>query len=475
MAKSDIGLIGLAVMGQNLALNMARNKSKVTVFNRTVETTRQFMAERGEQAGLRGCETLDEFIQSLESPRRVFLMIKAGPVVDRVIEELKPLLDPGDLIIDGGNSHYLDTERRYRKLTGEGFRYLGVGVSGGEEGALKGPAVMTGGDREAHDLVAPLLTAVSAKVDGQPCMAYMGRGGAGHLVKMVHNGIEYGDMQLIAEAYDLLHHSLGAEARELHQIFSKWNSAELASYLIAITADIFKVMEKDSGKPLVEMILDSAGQKGTGRWTVQSALDLGVSVPTISAAVEARIISSKKAERVKASQVLSGPEGADPESREQMIADIGSALYAAKICSYAQGFALMKAADREYGFGLNPIDPARVWRGGCIIRSVFLNDVMAGLAAQPDADNLMLVPFFTGIMNRGQAPLRRVVAFAVTRGVPCPAMAASLGYFDSYRASRLPANLLQAQRDYFGAHTYQRLDQEGVFHTDWLSLAKDAQ
>ena len=425
------------------------------------------MAQRGEEAGLRGCETLPEFIQSLEPPRRVFLMIKAGPVVDQMIGELKPLLDPGDLIIDGGNSHFLDTERRCRQLTGEGFRYLGVGVSGGEEGALKGPAVMTGGDREAHDLVAPLLTAVSAKVEGQPCMAYMGRGGAGHLVKMVHNGIEYGDMQLIAEAYDLLHHGLGTQAPELHRIFSAWNSAELSSYLIEITADIFQVQDEFGDKPLVEMILDSAGQKGTGRWTVQIALDLGVPVPTISAAVEARIISSQKAERVNASQALSGPLPKPPESRAQIIKDIGSALYAAKICSYAQGFALMRAADREYGFGLNPADPARVWRGGCIIRSVFLNDVMAGLAVQPDTDNLMMVPFFTGIMNRSQAALRRVVAQAVALGLPCPALAASLGYYDSYRAARLPANLLQAQRDYFGAHTYRRVDRDGVFHTDW--------
>ena len=467
MPQSDIGLIGLAVMGQNLALNMAGKGFRVSVYNRTKETTRRFMEERGERAGLAGFAALPEFIQSLKAPRKVFLMIKAGPAVDQAIAELSPLLEPGDLIVDGGNSNFLDTERRFWEVTEKGLGYLGVGVSGGEEGALKGPAVMSGGDPRAHQAMAPILEAVAARVEGEPCMAYMGRGGAGHLVKMVHNGIEYGDMQLIAEVYDLLRLGLGLSAPELAGVFGEWNQGRLSSYLIQITADIFRVGDEFGDKPLVEMILDSAGQKGTGRWTVQTALELGVAVPTISAAVEARIISSQKEGREAAARVLKGPRPEVAGDRQDLVKDIEAALYAAKICSYAQGFDLMGAADREYGYGLNPVDPARVWRGGCIIRSVFLRDVMEGLAARPETANLLLVPFFAEAMNRDQAALRRVVALAAGAGLPCPALAASLAYYDSFRAARLPANLLQAQRDYFGAHTYQRLDREGVFHTDW--------
>jgi len=465
MNQSEIGLIGLAVMGQNLALNMAGHGFRVSVHNRTGETTRRFMADRGQEAGLRACYDLKDLVAGLERPRRVFLMVKAGPAVDAVIQDLVPLLSPGDLIMDGGNSHFLDTERRFKEVTAQGLLYLGVGVSGGEEGALKGPSMMPGGSREAYQLMEPVFRAVAARAEGEPCVGYMGSGGAGHLVKMVHNGIEYGDMQLIAEAYDLLHRGLGLEASELHRIFEEWNRTELSSYLIQITADIFRVQDQGGG-PLVEMILDSAGQKGTGRWTVQTALELGVAVPTITAAVEARIMSSRRELRQRAAGALSGPEAAGPGP--VVVADLKEALYAAKICSYAQGFDLLRAADQTHGFGLDLAAPAKVWRAGCIIRSVFLEDVHRALAAEPELSNLLLAAFFTRAMERSQAALRRVTAQAAGLGIAAPGLAASLAYYDSLRSGRLPANLIQAQRDYFGAHGYRRLDREGTFHTPWL-------
>ena len=471
MDHSQLGLIGLAVMGQNLALNAAGNGFRVSVYNRTAETTRAFMAGRGGQADLRPCFGLEELVQSLEPPRRVFLMVKAGPAVDAVIQDLIPLLSPGDLIMDGGNSLFLDTERRFEEVTAKGLDYLGVGVSGGEEGALKGPSMMPGGSREAYQLMEPVFRAMAARAQGEPCVDYMGSGGAGHLVKMVHNGIEYGDMQLIAEAYDLLHRGLGLSAPELHRTFSLWNRSELSSYLIEITADIFRVRDEGGDEPLVEMILDSAGQKGTGRWTVQTALEMGVAVPTITAAVEARIMSSQKLLRQEAAPVLPGPT-VGPGPGQEITDDLKEALYAAKICSYAQGFDLLRAADQAHGFGLDLAAPAKVWRAGCIIRSVFLDDVHQALRNEPEMSNLLLAPFFSQAMEKSQAALRRVVALAAETGIAAPGLTASLAYYDSLRSARLPANLIQAQRDFFGAHGYERIDREGTFHTPWLAALK---
>jgi 6-phosphogluconate dehydrogenase len=397
-------------------------------------------------------------------------MVKAGPPVDAVIEELAAILEPGDLIMDGGNSLFSDTLCRAALLEEKGLHYMGVGISGGEEGALRGPSIMPGGTPEAWHMVEAILTAIAAQADGEPCVARMGAGGAGHFVKMVHNGIEYGDMQLIAESYELLRTALDLSAAELADVFDGWRQGVLSSYLIDITADIFRKTDDATGRPLVDMILDTAGQKGTGRWTSQCALDLGVPAPTLSAAVDARVLSSMKNERMAAAKVLPGPHPAAPDGdRTAFIDAVGDALYAAKICSYAQGFALLQAADQAYGFGLDLGQVARVWKAGCIIRARFLDDVRNAFAATPDIPNLLMDPFFCKAAGERQQALRQVVAAAALAGVAVPALSASLSYYDAYRAARLPANLLQAQRDYFGAHTYQRTDKEGIHHTDWMA------
>ncbi|MFH1085362.1 MAG: decarboxylating NADP(+)-dependent phosphogluconate dehydrogenase [Chloroflexota bacterium] len=469
MAGYPIGLIGLAVMGQNLVLNMERHGYPVAVYNRTAARTEEFLAAEAKGKRIKGCFSLPELVDALDKPRRVMLMVQAGAPVDETIAQLKPLLDKGDLIIDGGNSFYKDTERRAVALAQEGINYIGTGVSGGEEGALWGPAIMPGGQPEAYALVEPLFKAIAAVAEGEPCVAYIGPRGAGHYVKMVHNGIEYGDMQLIAEAYDILHRALNLSAQELHAVFGAWYEGELQSYLIEITRDIFAKVDPDTGQPLVDVILDEAQQKGTGKWTSQDALDIGAPIPTINAAVESRIISAYKAERVVAAKELFGPPIAFQGDRQQLIQDVRDALYAAKICSYAQGMALLKAASDEYKYGLKLGSIAKLWRGGCIIRARFLNDITAAYERNPQLMNLLLDPYFKEAILSRQAALRRVIATAVSLGIPCLAFGSALAYFDAYRTARLPANLTQAQRDYFGAHTYRRIDKEGVFHTEWVS------
>lgn len=466
MAKAHIGLTGLAVMGQNLVLNMERNGYTVAVHNRTVKTMQDFVAAHPGK-NLIGCETLADFVAAIDRPRKVMIMVKAGAPVDAVIDQLVPLLDPGDLIIDGGNSYFMDTERRSKDLESKGLVFIGTGVSGGEEGALKGPSIMPGGQPEAYALVKDIFTAISAKVDGEPCVTYIGPRGAGHYVKTVHNGIEYGDMQLIAEAYDVLHRALGLSNQELSDIFAEWNRGELQSYLIEITSDIFKKIDDETGQPLVDLILDEAQQKGTGKWTSQNAFDIGVPIPTINAAVESRIISSIKPERVAASKELAGPQVKFEGDRQQLINAVRDALYMAKICSYAQGMALLRAASREYQYDLQYGEIAAIWRGGCIIRAQFLNRIREAFKRQPDLPNLLLDEGFKAEVANRQAALRYVVTTATQLGIPCLAMASALSYFDAYRTERLPANLTQAQRDYFGAHTFQRLDKPGVFHADW--------
>ncbi len=468
--KCDIGLVGLAVMGQNLVLNMESKGFTVAVFNRTTETTDKFLAENAGRK-LVGAKTLEEFVEALARPRRIMIMVKAGAPVDAVIDSLTPLLAPGDLIIDGGNSLFTDTERRVKDLSTKGFRFLGAGVSGGEEGALKGPSIMPGGNRDAYELVEPIFTKIAAQVDGEACCRYMGPGGAGHFVKMVHNGIEYGDMQLICEAYAMLRDLVGLEAEGLAALFEEWNRGELNSYLIHITARIFKVKDLDSGLPLVDRILDKAGQKGTGKWTLQAALDYAVPASTINAAVEARVISSMKEQRVAASKALHGPTPKlRPDLADQLKNAIRDALYASKIISYTQGMALMGAGSIEHHWNLNFGDIATIWRGGCIIRAQFLHRIKEAYDSDASLQSLMLAPFFRDVLNRTEANWRFAVARAVEAGIPVPAFTASLGYYDSYRSERLPANLLQAQRDFFGAHTYERTDRPGSFHTEWGSV-----
>lgn len=470
MKKANIGLIGLAVMGENLVLNMESKGFSVSVFNRTEEKTRSFAEGKAKGKNIIPTYSIQEFADSLEKPRKVMLMVKAGDPVDKTIESLLPYLDKGDLIIDGGNSDYQDTERRSKELESKGYLYIGTGVSGGEEGALKGPSIMPGGKKEAYDLVEPIFSRISAQVDGDACSTHIGQGGAGHFVKMVHNGIEYGDMQLITEAYMLLKHVLGMNAQQLHETFNEWNTGDLDSYLIEITADILGKTDSDSGQSMVDVILDKAGQKGTGKWTVRAALDLGVSAPTISEAVFARIISSLKEERVEASKILSGPDitfDGDPEQFKNAIRD---ALYASKICSYAQGFGLMQQASDEYGWDLNFGGIAMIWRGGCIIRAHFLQHIKDAYDKNPNLKNLLVDPYFMDSIHKNQDSWRDVVATASRTGIPIPAFSSALSYFDSYRRDRLGANLLQAQRDYFGAHTYERVDKEGSFHTEWLKI-----
>jgi 6-phosphogluconate dehydrogenase len=467
MAAQDFGLIGLAVMGQNLALNIESKGFSVAVYNRTTARTQEFMAERAKGKNFVGPEKLEDFVAALKRPRKIMLMVKAGQPVDDFVEQLLPLLDKGDLIIDGGNSHFPDTIRRNKMLAEKGILYIGTGVSGGEEGALHGPSIMPGGQPQAYQLVESILTTIAAQVDAEPCCTYIGPDGAGHYVKMVHNGIEYGDMQLIVEAYYIMAHALGLSAENLHDVFARWNEGELDSYLIEITRDIFARKDEETGKPMVDIILDRAGQKGTGKWTSQSALDLGIAAPTIAEAVFARCMSAVKDERVAASEVLSGPSGTYDGDKDEFIEAIRQALYASKICSYAQGFALMREAGKEYGWNLKFGRIAKIWRGGCIIRARFLRHITAAYERNPGLANLMLDPFFEDVLEGSQEKWRHVVVTATNLGYPIPAFSSALSYFDAYRRGRLPANLIQAQRDYFGAHTYQRVDREGTFHTEW--------
>lgn len=470
MSQCDIGLIGLAVMGENLVLNLESKGFTVAVYNRTTKVTEDFAANRAKGKNIVPTTTMEEFVGALKRPRKAMIMVKAGGPVDAVIGQLVPLLEEGDIIVDGGNSLWTDTQRREKELREKGIHYVGCGVSGGEEGALKGPSMMPGGSKESWEAVGPIFRKIAAQVDGEPCCRHMGPDGAGHYVKMVHNGIEYGDMQLICEAYAILKDVLGMEAPELHEVFAEWNSGELNSYLIEITERIFTRIDPDTGKPLVDVILDKAGQKGTGKWTVGSAIDLGVVVSTINSAVEARVVSSMKSERVAASKELPAPAPVEFKGdRKSLIEAVRDALYASKIVSYAQGMDLLGAAGRANGWDLNFGDIATIWRGGCIIRAQFLNRIKEAYERDPRLKNLLLDSFFRSIIEKTQANWRLAVAAAIERGIAVPAFSASLAYYDSYRAERLPSNLLQAQRDFFGAHTYERIDKEGVFHTEWLS------
>ena len=475
MKKSDIGLIGLAVMGENLVMNMESKGFTVSVYNRTTEKVTKFVEGRANGKNIVGTYSLEELVASLQKPRKVMMMIKAGKAVDDTIEALIPLLEEGDIIIDGGNSHFPDTIRRTEYVESKGLLYIGTGVSGGEEGALKGPSLMPGGSKAAWESVKPILQAICAKVeDGSPCCDWVGENGAGHFVKMVHNGIEYGDMQLICEAYQLMRDLLGMSDDEMHEVFAEWNKGELDSYLIEITRDILAYKDED-GSPIVEKILDTAGQKGTGKWASIAALDEGIPLTLIGEAVFSRCLSAIKEERVAASKVLSGPEVKFDGDKAQFIKDIKDALYAAKIVSYAQGYTLMRAAAKTYGWNLNYGGIALMWRGGCIIRSVFLGKIKEAYDSNPGLSNLLLDPYFKEIIEKAQAGWRRVCATAIANGIPVPAMTTALGYFDGFRCERLPANLLQAQRDYFGAHTYERLDapRGQFFHTNWTGEGGD--
>jgi len=510
--SAKFGIIGMAVMGQNLALNVESKGFPCAVYNRTAERTREFIATAGQGKKLIPSYSLKDFVGSLIRPRKVMLMVKAGEPVDEFIKKLIPLLDPGDLIMDGGNSFFQDTIRRNKALDAKGLLFIGTGVSGGEEGALHGPSIMPGGQKKAYALVKPILTKIAAQVDGDPCCTYIGPDGAGHYVKMVHNGIEYGDMQLICEAYYIMANALGLSAPELHDVFAEWNQGDLDSYLIEITRDIFAKTDPETGKPMVDIIVDRAGQKGTGSWASQSALQLGVAAPTIAEAVFARCISAIKAERVAASKILQGPpserwEDAVPrlacpavsplvprsacptvpspgarlgkpavapkptvaqEGRKEAIEAIRQALYASKVCSYAQGFGLMREAGKEFKWDLNFGEISMIWRGGCIIRAQFLRRIKEAYDRDPNLANLLLDPYFKDIVERCQPAWRKVIAAATTLGIPVQAFSSALAYFDSYRRARLSANLIQAQRDYFGAHTYERVDKPGAFHTEWM-------
>ena len=473
--KADIGLIGLAVMGQNLVLNMADHGYRVAVFNRTTSKVDDFINGPAQGTTIIGTHSVEELVASLAKPRKVMLMVKAGEVVDRFIDMLIPLLEPGDVIIDGGNSHFPDSTRRTAYLKEKNMRFIGTGVSGGEEGARFGPSIMPGGDPEVWPLVKEIFQAISAKVNDEPCCQWVGQDGAGHFVKMVHNGIEYGDMQLICEAYSLMENVLGMSCDDMHEVFKEWNTGVLDSYLIDITKDILAMKDED-GKPLVDKILDTAGQKGTGKWTGISALDLGVPLTLIGESVFARVLSSLKDERVRASTVLGPrPTISQPAAKTEMIDALRDALYASKIISYAQGFMLMKEAAKEYGWDLHYGEIALMWRGGCIIRSTFLGNIKEAYDNNPELENLALDSFFTDALKSAEAGWRKAVILAVENGIPTPAFSSALAYFDGYRSERLPANLLQAQRDYFGAHTYERLDSKRgeYFHTDWTGHGGD--
>jgi 6-phosphogluconate dehydrogenase len=469
MEKANFGFMGLGVMGHMLALNMERHGFRVAGYDVDALKVKDF-GTKYPGKNLISCSTLDDFLSALEQPRRIMMMVPAGKPVDTAIASLRGALSPGDLLIDGGNTHFMDTDRRSKELEAKGIVYIGTGVSGGEYGALWGPAIMPGGQPEAWEMVKPIFETISARVDNEPCVAYMGPRGAGHYVKMVHNGIEYGDMQIIAEAYDILKRGLGLEPPRLHEVFSEWNDCELESYLIEITADIFSRIDAETGRAIIDLILDEAQQKGTGKWASQNALDLGAPTPTINAAVESRIVSAYKEERHAASIVLTGPDQDISLDPEIVIEWVQGAIYAAKICSYAQGFNLMRLADMEYGYNLNFSEVARIWRGGCIIRARFLSDVQRAFKGNPRLTNLMMDPGFSKAINDRQVSLRKVVALAAESGIPVPAFSSALAYYDSYRSGRLPANLTQAQRDYFGAHTYRRIDRPGIFHTEWTAV-----
>ncbi|CAN5814281.1 NADP-dependent phosphogluconate dehydrogenase [soil metagenome] len=466
-----VGVVGLAVMGENLALNLARNGFAPAVYNRTASVTERFLANEAKVTDILGAFSVEEFVRSLEQPRRIVLMVKAGPAVDAVIEEITPHLQQGDILIDGGNSFFQDTERRSRELADRGFNFVGMGVSGGEEGALWGPSLMPGGPADAYAELEPMLTAIAAVSDSGPCVTHVGPGAAGHYVKMVHNGIEYGDMQLIAETYDIMRRALGMSAPEIAEVFDRWNRGKLESFLSEITATVLKFVDDETGTPLVDVIADVAEQKGTGRWTSQSSFELGTPIPVINAAVIARSISSFKDKRVAASQVLLGPEsnGSLPTvpDRDVAIDALEDALYFAKISSYAQGMALLQAASDEYSWNLNLAEIARIWKAGCIIRARLLDPIMDAFADRKQVDNLMLDPFFTGAINSGQPNIRTAMRMSLDFGIPTPALSSALNYVDSYRQEFLPANLIQGQRDFFGAHTYKRLDKDGTFHTEW--------
>ena len=472
MTKRTFGVIGLAVMGENLALNVESRGFPIAVYNRSPDKTEKFMATRAQGKDVKAAYSLEEFVQTLERPRKILVMVKAGAPVDAVIEQLKPLLEEGDMIIDGGNSLYEDTERRTKYLEPTGLGFVGMGVSGGEEGALKGPSLMPGGTKSAYHELEPILVKIAAQVDDGPCVTFVGPGGAGHYVKMVHNGIEYGDMQLIAEAYDVLKNGLGLSNEKLHSVFSEWNKTEeLNSFLIEITADIFGYIEPETQQHLIDLIVDSAGQKGTGRWTIMSSLELGVPIPTMYAAVNARVMSSYKEERVAASAQLPGPSATFEGDVDAFVDKVRDALYCSKMCSYAQGMALIAKASAEYYNGeVSLPESARIWKGGCIIRAGFLDKIKKAFNDNPALPNLLLAPEFKQSILDRQGAWREVLMLANELGIPVPAFSASLDYFDSYRRASLPQNLTQAQRDYFGAHTYERTDKPRgeFFHTEWM-------
>jgi len=468
--RAVIGLVGLAVMGQNLVRNIARHGFPIAVWNRTTATMQDFVATCEKDGVVVGCETLEDFVAMLRRPRRVILLVKAGAPVDATLASLTPLLEPGDIVMDGGNSFFRDTERRERELAATGIRYLGVGVSGGEFGALWGPSLMPGGASDAYAEVADVLTAIAARAGDEPCCTHLGPGGAGHFVKMVHNGIEYGDMQLIAEAYALLGDVLGMAPAAMADVFDRWNEGPLNSYLIEITAKILRAVDPDTGRPMVDVILDAAAQKGTGAWTAQCAQDLKVPVPTIEAALVGRTLSARRGERLAAAPVLRRRRSGTAAAPVPTVDEVHGALYASKICSYAQGMALLGQASADYGWNLPLGDVARIWREGCIIRATFLDQVSGAFVRRADLPNLLVDEFFSGEVLAAEASWRAAVTAAVAHAVPVPAFAGSLAYFDAYRRERLPANLIQAQRDFFGAHTYQRVDREGSFHVEWDAL-----
>lgn len=475
--KAKIGLVGLGVMGENLALNIERNGYPIAVYNRSPDKVDAFMEERAKGKEVIGCKDVKTFVDSLESPRKIILLVKAGAPVDGTIDMLRPFLDDGDIIIDGGNSHYEDTRRREKSLAMDNLFFIGSGVSGGEEGALNGPSLMPGGNKEAYEKIKPIWEAIAAKVDDGPCVTYLGPDGAGHFVKMVHNGIEYGDMQLIAEVYDIMRHGLGMEAEEIADTFTEWNEGILDSYLIEITSKILTVKDPETHKALVDLIVDKAGQKGTGRWTSQVALEVGVPIPTIDAALTARMLSSMKDERTVAAKTLQGPVPivSDEEDKDDFLDCLAEALYASKVCSYAQGMALIRAGSEHFSWNINLAETARIWKGGCIIRAELLEEIRKAYADNPNLPNLLIDKGFASYIVGVQQDWRHVISFAQNNGIPVPALSASLAYFDMYRSERLPQNLTQAQRDFFGAHTYERVDKPelGFVHTEWASMVKE--
>ncbi len=466
----EIGVFGLGVMGRNLALNMAEHGFQTAVFNRTTAKTEKFMQQYGKDFPVKGATQLEEFVSYLKKPRAILIMVKAGPAVDAVIAELLPYLEPDDVLIDGGNSHFMDTERRHKELHEQGIYFIGMGVSGGEAGARYGPSLMPGGSKEGYERVRPVLEAIAAKVNGDPCVTYLGPGGAGHYVKMVHNGIEYSYIQLIAETYDLMKRGLGMSNVELSEMYERWNRAELNSFLMEITANIFKAKDEETGNYLIDMILDVARQKGTGRWTAQNAMDLMVPVPNVDLAVVQRNLSMYKEERLRLERILGAPKRQIPENGRLFANEIRRALYTGLILSFDQGFALLRKASEEYNYNLPLADIAAIWRGGCIIRSALLGDIRSALTSEPGLSHLMAHKTFTQRILEREKALRHVVSAAVQVGIPVPGLSGALAYLDSYRSGWLPANLIQAQRDYFGAHTYERIDRPGTFHTEWAKL-----